>query len=169
MSSGTGGGRRRDETRESRVGSPRIPFDLEAEEIVAAFAIGDAPSASAASEVLDGTDFYDRRLGRLFAIAVQLENVTGERRRTEAVAGLVGTHVDLLLDFTVNRPSARDASAIFARRVREAARRRRAMGLAAHIYNGAAEMDPGKIQALAVEIEAEATRIRHEMDSRSPR
>ena len=129
-----------------------IPFDPEAEELAASFAIANEQSAATAASVLAGEDFYDRRYGRWFDAAIQLGAVRGEGRRVALVAEAIGVTQEALLRFVDNRPAAWDRSAIFARRVRDTARRRRVMTLAAEVYNRAAEAPADELRLLAFDI-----------------
>ncbi|HXP33551.1 MAG TPA: hypothetical protein VN820_06000 [Acidimicrobiales bacterium] len=146
-----------DSTRSTRTGEAGrrpvpIPFDLEAEELAAAFAIANEPSAAAAASVLAGADFYDRQYGRWFETGIQLAGVRHERRRVALVAEAVGVAEEALQRFVDNRPAAWDRSAFFARRVRDTARRRRVMTLAAEVYNRVAEGPADELRVLISDI-----------------
>ncbi len=132
-----------------------IPFDPEAEELAAAFAVANEESAAAAATVLAEGDFYDMRYGRWFDAAIQLVGVRAESRRVAIVASTVGVTEEALGLFVANRPATWDRSARFARRVRETARRRRVMTLAAEIHNRAAEATAEELGRLVADIVAE--------------
>ncbi|MGD0880103.1 MAG: hypothetical protein ABSB09_00855 [Acidimicrobiales bacterium] len=147
------------------MGDVAIPWDKDAEEIVAAFVVGDMESALAASKVLDGTDFYDRRLGRIFSIAVQLTAISAEDDRVHAVAELADVDFEWLVSFTDNRPARRDRTGAYARSVREKARRRRVMGIAAQLYNGASRAETATLSQMAAAISQEVTALVTERSS----
>ncbi len=143
-----------------------IPFDPDAEMLTAAFAVGDGASATAASEVVTGADFYDRTLGRIFDTAVQLSAVRGTDRRIRAVAQATGVRAGELGRMCDNRPAIRDLSARRAWLVRATARRRRLMAQAAELHNDAALADPTQLRRLASSIAAEADALSADSDAR---
>lgn len=140
-----------------------IPYDEDAEVIVVGYAIDNGASAAAAAAMLDASDFYDQALGRIFDAAIQLGDLRGQERRLDVLVealALPRRHLELLtsrcpgLDYGTWR-----------HRVRELARRRRLMGLAAHLYNDAAHVEISALDELVRLISQEALLLGQELAS----
>jgi hypothetical protein len=140
-----------------------IPYDEDAETIVVAHAIWSGESASAAGRMLDATDFYDQGLARIFDAAIQLGNLRSVSRRIEILAEALDLSEHHLETIAARRPGADFGD--WRRRVRELARRRRLMGLAAHLYNGAAHVEISTLDELVRLISQEALLLTQELAS----
>lgn len=129
-------------SRSERDGAPltqvAIPSDQEAEECVVGIAVGSAAGARLATERLAPEDFYRPAYARVLEVAAQLTSVAGEDRRVCTIARLAGVRESELAWLVAERPCSVDSNGAFARRVKEASRRRRIMALASELYNGAA-------------------------------
>ena len=135
-----------------------IPCDEEAEWMIVALAIAHPDNATAAVGQLAPDDFYHPGLAAALEVAVQLDGVMDLTRRISAVALATGIREAAITAHVADRvgPVAR-----WSDKVRSSARRRRAMALAARIYNGAAAASVAELadvaQELCAELETAAT------------
>jgi replicative DNA helicase len=145
-----------------------VPIDREAERQVVACAVASSAGARLAAERLSEEEFYDRTLARAFEVAVQLDGIDEHERRIALVVELAGVNRAMLVELVAERSTMVDAAGRSARRVRDTARRRRVMALAAELYNSAADLEPDEISARASAIEAEARALSPEHESPLP-
>jgi replicative DNA helicase len=131
---------------------PSVPCDEEAEEMAVAYAVASPDSARRVAEQLAPQDCYRRRNAWALAAAADLGRVAEQERRVALVADVCGFRPAELAVLVAGRfgPIER-----WTRKVRTAARRRRAMALAARIYNGAADATAEELVALARKLVAE--------------
>jgi len=140
--------------------SATIPYDEDAEAIVVGFAIDNGTSAAAAAAMLDATDFYDQALGRIFDAAIQLGELRGQERRLDVLVEVLELPRRRLEMLTAQCPGLDYGT--WRHRVRELARRRRLMGLAAHLYNEAALLPSPTLCDLSRAIAVEVTHLAEE-------
>jgi hypothetical protein len=110
-----------------------VPADRTAEEVVVGCAAATIHGAALAGERLSAGDFYWPRHGRLFAAALEVHASAEEDRVRLCAAGadMPETAVAALLQ---RRPVMWDTTGYYARRVSDAARRRRLMHICEAAY-----------------------------------
>lgn len=124
-----------------------IPHDECAEREALGCAVGTAEGYRIAAGIVTPEDFYAPRFGRLFAACAHLgqvhDDVLYAARRIRLAARAAGVDEAEVRRLVDERSRFHDTHGEFARRVAEAARRRRAMAAAAEAYNAlAAGADP---------------------------
>jgi len=126
-----------------------VPSDPWAEAAITGCAIASIRGADLAQRRLRADDLWDPRLRRMFVAAVELEQI-GEEDRIPAVADATSIPEAEVARLVNDRPVMWDLSGGFARRVRDAASRRAAMGAAARVYNAIAA--GARLEEVAAEI-----------------
>lgn len=154
---------RRESPARRRAGAVQIPHDEEAEWLLVALATGHPADARAVKAEVAPDDFYRPALATALLAAFELETIQDEERRVAAVAQVSGLRRSELAQYVDDRvgPVRR-----WARKVRCAALRRRAMGLAAELYNGATDGSSDQLLALAHALIAELQAVAAETELR---
>lgn len=116
-----------------------VPADFAAEVAVAGCAVSNRHGAALAAARLSEDSFYWPRNGRLFTAAGAITEVGPEPDRIAACAAQADVPVAQVAALVAARPIMWDATGSYARRVLEAARRRRVMHIAETAYRRIAE------------------------------
>lgn len=116
-----------------------VPADRYAEQVVIGCAVSTVHGAALAVDRLAPTDFYWPAHGRLLAAAGAITTVVAEADRIAASAGRAGVPEAQVAALVASRCVMWDTSGSFARRVIEAARRRRLMCICEATYRRIAE------------------------------
>ena len=118
-----------------------VPADRYAEEVVIGCAVATTHGAALAVDRLAPTDFYWPAHGRLLAAAGVITAVVPESDRIAACATRAGLKVAEVAALVAGRSVMFDLSGSYARRVLDAARRRRVMHVCEVAYRRIAEGD----------------------------
>lgn len=129
-------------TADPRMSGVRVPHDEEAEEVVAGCAVASAHGAALAAGRVVADDFYTPRLQRLFEAAVELVDVESEADRISFSAARAGVPEADVRSLVRARPVMHDSAGSFARRVRDAARRRAVMFAATDVLERLGRGEP---------------------------
>lgn len=111
-----------------------VPADRYAEEVVVGCAVATVHGAALAAERLTAEDFYWPAHGRLLTATAAIPAVVPEPDRIAACAIRAGLKVDEVAALVAGRGVMWDLSGSYARRVLDAARRRRLMHICEAAY-----------------------------------
>ena len=116
-----------------------VPSDRYAEEVVVGCAVATVHGAALAVERLTPEDFYVPAMGRLLVAAADITEVVLEPDRIAACASRAEVPAEQVAALVAGRAVMWDSSGSFARRVLDAARRRRTMHICEVAYRRIAE------------------------------
>lgn len=150
----------------STAKSPQVPQDPEAEEALVGAILSSTDAAILASGRIGPEELYNETLRRIWEVVAQLDAVRLERERVRLVASALDIREESLWHLVEDTPTLRDGDGRYASRIRTAARRRRLMAFAAHLYNGAADESPEQLLAWTQEADLEASKLVHEAELR---
>lgn len=115
-----------------------IPSDRRSEEVVVGCAVASAHGAALASEHLTEADLYWPFHGRLFVAAIDITDLDSEVDRISVCAMRADVAESVVAAMVRSRPVMFDTAGSYARRVVEAARRRRVMSVCEQAYRSIA-------------------------------